>query len=260
MSGNLKRDRIPEDAMAAARAFRDSVLRADEQFSATLATIRRPLVERLTRKRDLRPEAVIGTLRLWKERVAPMPFHLAWDAKADRRMRSLTITEVRLAGSLWLDRSWELPGQERSVSLIRLTMTAGDGRLNVRVAPIVCFSLHALSRRFQRARDWRDASVVADLSDCLRSENWFEAENGEQVIDVANGRWLGETTSAGADRGQTFRLHSIRTFVGSAQLRVRGARLKNTPIPAAPMPSAPPALLGSPKPADGPGLPSLGGY
>ncbi len=82
----------------------------------------------------------------------------------------------------------------------------------LRWTPTVNVSLHALGRRFERARGrdrshaalWRDIVPLADAS----------GDAGERV-DAGEGFWLGEPIEAVGEGGRTPRIRSVRTWLNS---------------------------------------------
>jgi hypothetical protein len=209
--------RVPLAHMLAAREFRKAVLVADGRFLAIAGAGLKPLQDRLRRKPDLREDLIVDFLRYWREQVANDPFHVMWSAKPDRKFRTLEVTECRLSASVWRDDSWAEPAFENGVSLTKTVLTMGHGTLSSAYTPLVVVSMHALARRYERASDARQRAVLADLSDCVRSANWYP-HAGDYVIDVDGGRWLGSCTTAQSDHRATVGLYAVRTFLGPKEL------------------------------------------
>jgi hypothetical protein len=106
---------------------------------------------------------------------------------------------------------------ENGVSLTKTVLTAGHGTKSSAYTPLVVVSMHALARRYERASDARQQAVLADLGDCARAANWYP-QNGDYVIDVDGGRWLGSCTTAQSDHRATVELYAVRTFIGPKEL------------------------------------------
>ena len=93
-----------------------------------------------------------------------------------------------------------------------LVVSAGNFTFTNPLAAAV--SLHALARRYQRARDNSDAAIRADLAALVRSVDEVEQANSDFAVPTADGQWIGEATDTD-DRGKVKTILAARTFISN---------------------------------------------
>ena len=152
---------------------------------------------------------VTDTVRRWNETV-PSEFRLDLEitpgrdeiAIRERRLTSMGGTSVR-----WGD------AREPGIAIVKVELSAGDGRLDSDTRPLATISLHALGRRFQRGGCY-EAAVMQDLKDIMR----VGVTPGDDVR-CHTGLWVGPVIACGdAYRQRTVRLRDVRSYLSSEML------------------------------------------
>jgi len=197
---------VPVEFLGAARRFRERILAVDALAIDAMEVILAPVRRRLEKKRNLRSAMVIDTAREWREKV-PAEFRLSLDVIY--REHSVAITEVRISSSRTKHIAWGGTG-EPGISIARVELAAGNGRLTVDTRPLASISLHALARRYQRG-GCDEAAISRDLRDIVAV-----GVTGSDDVRCRTGLWAGPVIAVrdGHDPGgRIIRMRDVRTYV-----------------------------------------------
>jgi hypothetical protein len=110
------------------------------------------------------------------------------------------------------DPSWI--GHEDDIAAIRINLDVKGASVTLRSRCVATFSLHALARRYQRARDSDDAAVLMDMLVAARIDPaTLPGAGGYRIVtDEQGGGWRGRTVRQAAN-GEVRRVLAIRTWM-----------------------------------------------
>jgi hypothetical protein len=206
---------VPAEALGQARLFRERVLAEDLIAHDAMSAVLVPLRACITKKQRLRPVMITQAVRDWDEWV-PTGFLLARELPATkekhwwrgRPRNTLKISQLRVSASYVTHAAWPDDTKEPGLTLARLTLTAGDGRLTADQRPLATVSMHALARRFERGGG-DEAAILRDLASIVD----FGVTAGDDVR-CATGLWVGRVLAANdVEATRVVRLRHIRSYL-----------------------------------------------
>jgi hypothetical protein len=197
-----------------ARSFRQRVEAAEHTYDqAMIAKVIKPLRVRLARKPSLRNGTAVDIARALESMANP--FRLSGNIEVVKRGH-LRITEMVIGTAKDREDHWEEDNWDHTVSILRIVLTTVGG-IDVKTAPIVTISGHAIARWFERTGSRDQSKLLADIAMILDSKHPDHAS-------ASNGLWLGPIVNAYVDiEGETRRLiiRNVRTYVSADMIDER---------------------------------------
>jgi hypothetical protein len=198
---------VPAEYLGRARQFRDSVT-ADGVVAAPrivkiVADLQRPVSRRCVPTRD----DLALAARSW--RLLPPGPRLTLEIHHLRHR--LLVTEFRLFSTTLVLDAWQDRGLEPGILIVKLTVNCLPLTLAHNAEILATFSLHALARRFERARPNSAAAVHADLTAAIPALG--ELTGLDMEIPGTGGRWLGRPVDTFDHEKRAIRIGAFRTFL-----------------------------------------------
>ncbi len=109
-----------------------------------------------------------------------------------------------------------------------MKVAARPGVLSLRTGSLALVNLHALGRRFERARDRSGTAMLADLRKLATAA--AVREGAVAVVELAEGAWAGEMIDARDPRGHVEKTLAIRTYLGEHQVAAETLLRRAAPV------------------------------
>jgi hypothetical protein len=157
------------------------------------------------------PSAFTRVAQAWRKQVpaaGQLSLAITHDAKR------LAIVEIRAAPTDFRFNAWPEGASEPCLVVIVSALIVSAGYFKFTNALAASVSLHALARRYQRARDNSDAAIRADLAALACPVDDVSDASGEFAVQTLDGQWIGEATDTD-DRGKVKCILAARTFISS---------------------------------------------
>jgi hypothetical protein len=184
---------VPAEFTGMARAFRRSLEAEDSLAAATIETICGSVCARYRRgDRVGRLLNLQNALREWREAV-PTRGRIALETRLNEHTKRLQITELRARPAVFTRSEWS-GEMEPSILVVVVGMSARPKRFSATHATLAAISLHALARRYQRARDTSDAALLHDLRVLAEHQDALLTGGEEATFRVScpgGGTWVG---------------------------------------------------------------------
>jgi hypothetical protein len=196
-----------------ARVFRDRIAAEDRATGETISRLDRSIRDRVDRGNPIpRRDVLAGAARDWRTHLPPLS-RLAVEITLAKRGKSLTIRELRLSSSEYLDATWN--EAERGLAVIMVGLDAAPLRYEFTKHTLCHIGAHAMARRMERGRDLDDDAIKRDLHALgIAHHGLADAANGTNVeVPVPGGRWLANAALMRNKHGEFDRALAVRTFL-----------------------------------------------
>jgi len=207
---------VPVEYLGKARAFRSALVADHDAAIVMAARLTRPFLARYRMRQPPSGTALAGLAQAWRHR---MPSGGRLDLVVAATRSRVSINEVRAAPSKFRFCAWREDAGEPALAIMRATFTVSAGRFESDTLRLASVPLHALARRFQRARDVSDAATRADLAALAVPRPDMLAAGGEFAVPLSDGQWVG-TVAEIEDRGEPVPILAVRSFI-AADMTVR---------------------------------------
>lgn len=200
-TGNLPFNRAAAEWRGQTRLLRAAVLESDKAYQRFLDAMALPIRLRLRSKQMLRPDHAQAIVDQWRKQ--SIEYRVSLSAHIEKK--ALHIEEVRIVASKFQDAAWtNADNVEPGLSVVRVALLIGDGRMALSVEPMAVVSAHGIARRMERGEDRSRFAVLRDIARL--------AAPGFQFVE-ADG-WSGSTVVAGARVDDAnHELRSARTWL-----------------------------------------------
>jgi hypothetical protein len=204
--------KVPAEHMGRARLFRDTIVAEDRASGEAVTAIVTPLRARAERGNAIpRRDALVGAANAW--RCMPPRSRLALEVDLQQRRKVLSIREMRLSSSGYLDREWN--EAERGLAIILIALDCRPRKIEFSKPVLVHASLHALGRRMERGGDTSDDAIRRDLRLLGEAHRTIaDAPNGTAfTVPAPVGSWVGNVALLHTPHGEFDVGLVARTFV-----------------------------------------------
>jgi hypothetical protein len=182
---------LPREFLGKARAFRHRVEAEDAAYTIAVRVLTAPIIARLRKfpRRGMRPFVLPAFIEGWRY-MDQRNYRTDLTARLERTRAS--ITERRIASGRVRLRDWGEDDSEPGVGVDLVEVSIDGNKLSLSQRPLCLFSLHAIGRRLQRARDTDDAAILHDLDLAARVDLAGLDPGGFKIAtDEDGGGWRG---------------------------------------------------------------------
>jgi hypothetical protein len=242
----LPKGPVPSEFRGLARVFRQRVDRADEHWAKEVEQFGERLNERLhdrlrSRKRALRATAIPDLIREYRS--IPAPYRFTLDVASPTK-GVLVITDITLGSTEDHATGWS--EWEKSVGVLRQSITTAGGCLRMSSTPLASISGHAIARWFERSRSRDEADLFEDLRAIANDvDGSLDVDTPPETVVVRSGVWLGSVQRVvgaylpssrkreDAVKKRLIRVRTVRTFIAADAYIERPRFRVASPEPAA---------------------------
>jgi hypothetical protein len=207
---------VPAEYRGLARVFRDRIAAEDRASGEAVSRLDRSIRDRFERGNAVpRRDVLAGAARDWRTHLPPLS-RLAVEITLAKRGKALTINEMRLSSSEYLDATWT--EAERGLAVITVRLDAGPLRYEFTKRTLAHIGAHALGRRMERGRDTSDAAIKRDIHALgLAHSGLADAANGANIeVPVPGGSWRCNVAMMRTKRGDFSQALAVRTYLDVA--------------------------------------------
>lgn len=213
MSLTLASSRVPAEFLGQARALRTAIAAEDQAVGEMVTQLDGTIRDRVQRGNPIpRRDVLAGVARDWQRRL-PQRGRLALEIDLAKRGKSLSVREMRLSSSEYLDSTWR--ETERGLALLVIGLDCAPLRYEFVKHTLCHVSLHALARRLERGADVTEGAILQDMRALGEAHRALaDRPNGAAfTVPVMGGSWRGNVALMRTPRGSFDKGLVIRTFI-----------------------------------------------